>query len=141
MTRSSGPETLSDWLQHWAGRRPEAAAFITSDAQVSFRDYDEAANRLASALVRLGLSSGDRVGVLLPDGQNPQTAFQECFYRFMEDHSLLSMESIRGGTLLELTYAVKLKKGTDQTALLAALREINGNHKVALLTGTTNAEL
>lgn len=79
--------------------------------------------------------------VHLPEGMDPQTSFQETFYRFLEDHSLLSMESIRGGTLLELSYAVKLKKAADRLELMAALRETNSNHKVALLTGTTNAEL
>ena len=77
----------------------------------------------------------------LPEGLDHRTAFNECFYGFLEEHSLLSMESLRGGTLLELVYAVKLKKGVDEAALLNDLRVISGNHKVTLLTGRSNAEI
>lgn len=35
---------------------------------LSFRDFDRATDRLANALLALGLKPGDRVGVLLPNG-------------------------------------------------------------------------
>lgn len=79
--------------------------------------------------------------VHLPDGADHKTTFKDCFFGYLEDHALLSMESIRGGTLLELVYSIKIKKGTDEGAFMSALREANANHKVSLLTGTNNAEI
>jgi hypothetical protein len=79
--------------------------------------------------------------VHLPEGRDHTTVFTECFYRYLENDSLLSMESVRGGTLLELVYAIRLKKGADQAAFLAALREITHGEKVTLLLGTDNANV
>jgi acyl-CoA synthetase (AMP-forming)/AMP-acid ligase II len=38
------------------------------DRTLSFREFDEATNRLGNSLIALGLVPGDRVGVLLPNG-------------------------------------------------------------------------
>ena len=79
--------------------------------------------------------------VHLPDGRDHRTAFKDVFYEHLEDHSLLSMESIRGGTLLELVFSVQLKKGIEEAAFMNAVRRANEDHKVTLLTGRDNADL
>ena len=63
------------------------------------------------------------------------TAFNDPFFAHLRDHSLLSVETIRGGTLHELVYSVELKRGADQKDLLEELRRIVGENKVALLPG------
>ena len=54
---------------------------------------------------------------------------------------LVSMESIRGGALVELTYSVQLKKGTEPTALLSALQAVNAGQRVTVLTGYDRSDL
>lgn len=79
--------------------------------------------------------------VQAPEGVDHQTAFLACFERHLEDHALLRMESLRGGSLLELVWAVKMRTGADTAALLGELRQITDHNKVALLTGASNADL
>ncbi|WP_342357240.1 AMP-binding protein, partial [Methylobacterium bullatum] len=60
-----------DVCDRWAGIEPDRAAIhdVSSSGAVTtttFGDLSEASNRLAHALVGLGLRPGDRVGVLLP---------------------------------------------------------------------------
>ncbi|MEU4368151.1 amino acid adenylation domain-containing protein [Micromonospora chersina] len=49
-----------------AARTPEAEAVRHGDRTLSYRQLDEAANRLARVLLRRGVSREDRVGVCLP---------------------------------------------------------------------------
>jgi uncharacterized membrane protein YhiD involved in acid resistance len=77
----------------------------------------------------------------LPEGQDYRTAFQEVFYKFLREHSLLSVETVQGGTTLELVYSVQTKRGTKDSELLDALRTVNGNRKVVLLTGAQNVDV
>jgi hypothetical protein len=79
--------------------------------------------------------------VHLPENLDYRGVFDETFYRFLADHSLISVETIRGGTLLELVYSIQFKKDADQIAFLDALRAINGNAKVALITGQENVNV
>lgn len=71
----------------------------------------------------------------LPENQDYHQVFNAVFYRYCSSHSLLSVETVRGGTLLELVYSLHFKSDVDETAFLSDLRAINGNQKVALLTG------
>lgn len=73
--------------------------------------------------------------VHLPESQDYHQVFNAVFYEHCADHTLLSVESVRGGTLLELVYSLHFKPDHDENAFLTQLRTINGNNKVALLTG------
>ena len=79
--------------------------------------------------------------VQLADGVDHRTAFQESFFRHLQDHSLLSVETIQGGSALELVYSVHLKKGAKESELMDAVRAANGNRKVVLLTGAQNIDI
>ncbi len=79
--------------------------------------------------------------VHLPEHLDYHFVFNEIFFRYLQDHSLLSVETIRGGTLLELVYAIQFKKGVREGEFLNELRVINGNTKVALLTGQENVNV
>ena len=61
--------------------------------------------------------------------------FNEVFFQYLRDYSLISVETIRGGALVALVYSIQFKRGIDEPAFLEALRAINGNNKVALLAG------
>src|SRR5215207_7890874 len=51
-----------------ARRHRERPALSCDGRTVSFTAFDEATDRVGSALLAAGLSPGDRVGVLLPNG-------------------------------------------------------------------------
>jgi len=79
--------------------------------------------------------------VHLPENLDYHSAFRDAFYQHLRDHSLLSIESIHGGTLLELVYSIHFKRDALESAFLDALRAINGNNKVVLLTGQQNVNI
>ncbi|MFI2711343.1 amino acid adenylation domain-containing protein [Micromonospora sp. NPDC018662] len=65
----SGPATvdcLHRMVAAQAARTPDAEAVRHGDATLSYRDLDEAANRLARVLLAAGVARADRVGVCLP---------------------------------------------------------------------------
>jgi uncharacterized membrane protein YhiD involved in acid resistance len=64
--------------------------------------------------------------------------FEPVFARFLDRQNLLSMETIRGGTLLEVAFMVVFKKGVREAEFLDQLRTVNGNQKVTILTGREN---
>ena len=61
-------ERHADRIRELAAERPNDAAYITETARFSWADYDRASERIAAALLELGLERGDRVAVVLPDG-------------------------------------------------------------------------
>ena len=62
------PYRLEQLLARGAELRPEAPAVRASDGAMTYAELDHAADRIAAALVGLGVSIGDRVGVHLPKG-------------------------------------------------------------------------
>ncbi|SCG78409.1 non-ribosomal peptide synthetase [Micromonospora humi] len=68
--RPGGVSTTVDCLHRMvaaqAARTPDAEAVRRGDTALSYRDLDEAANRLARVLLADGVARGDRVGVCLP---------------------------------------------------------------------------
>jgi len=56
---------LHDLLKDTARRRPDHAALTFNDAKLSYGELDEASDRLAVGLQKLGVGRGDRVAVFL----------------------------------------------------------------------------
>jgi hypothetical protein len=89
-----------------------------------------------------GSSAGEvLLKIHVPESLDYHTAFDRVFLEHLRDHSLVSVETIRGGTLLELVYSIAFKPGADEVGFLNALRAVNGNQKVALLTGQENVNV
>ncbi len=105
--------------------------FFVSGATYALDRFDIGAATVSEVLLK----------VHLPENLDYHGVFDETFYRFLADHSLISVETIRGGTLLELVYSIQFKKDADEIAFLDALRAINGNAKVALITGQENVNV
>ena len=63
------------------------------------------------------------------------------FSRYLDDSSLISMESVGGGTLQELVYSVVLKRNAEPRRLLDSLRHVNENQKVSLVLGQQEVDL
>ncbi|HEX4019080.1 MAG TPA: class I adenylate-forming enzyme family protein [Frankiaceae bacterium] len=68
-------QTLADDIARHAAERPGAAAFITENDRISWRDYDDASDNLAGVMVAAGLQPGERVAVQLPDTAAVHIAF------------------------------------------------------------------
>jgi len=80
------------------------------------------------------------VKVQVPPDLDPAD-LEPAFNAHTDRVELISAESIRGGALTELLYAVKLKKGTVATSLLNDLRDKTSGQKVTLLTGYDRTDL
>jgi amino acid adenylation domain-containing protein len=57
---------LQRLLSDAAARRPNLPAVAADDCMLTYRDLDRLSNKVARALLRLGVAHGDRVGVLAP---------------------------------------------------------------------------
>jgi len=62
-------ERHADRIRKLAAERPNDPAYITETARFTWKDYDQASERVAAALLELGLKRGDRVAVVLPTGR------------------------------------------------------------------------
>jgi uncharacterized membrane protein YhiD involved in acid resistance len=81
------------------------------------------------------------VKVQVPADGDYTPEIQDVLLQHTAEFELVSMESIRGGALTELMYAVRLRKGVEPTTLMAALRERNAGQRVAVLTGYDQTDL
>ncbi|WP_406277768.1 (2,3-dihydroxybenzoyl)adenylate synthase [Embleya sp. NBC_00896] len=59
--------TLGRLLGDWTAEYPERLAVVAGDQRLTYRQLDERADRMATGLAELGIRSGDRVLVQLPN--------------------------------------------------------------------------
>jgi uncharacterized membrane protein YhiD involved in acid resistance len=89
-----------------------------------------------------GKSNASRIlCVRLPGDRDHEAALQPVFSRFLDESSLISLESVGGGTLQELVYSVVLKSSTEPRRLIESLRTVNENQKVSLVLGQQDIDL
>ncbi len=81
------------------------------------------------------------VKVQVPSDDDHTAAIQDVLVRHTDEFELVSMESIRGGALLELMYTVKIKKGSEPADVISGLRERNHGQSVTVLTGYDQTDL
>lgn len=55
---------INDWVINNARRFPDKTGIINKDVRYTFKEVDERVNRLANALIKMGLQRGDRVAFL-----------------------------------------------------------------------------
>lgn len=79
--------------------------------------------------------------VQTPAGDDFSRQIEDVLLRFTGQSELVSMESIRGGALTELTYSVRLKNNTRPAEFIGALQATTGGQKVTLLTGYDQTDL
>jgi uncharacterized membrane protein YhiD involved in acid resistance len=79
--------------------------------------------------------------VRFPIDRDYEEAFEEPFRNHLEEHRIISVETVRAGVLQEVVLSVVLKAGSTPTALLEALRKCNDNNKVTLVIGQQAVDL
>ena len=73
--------------------------------------------------------------VRLPSGADYEATLAPVFHDFLEEFSLISMETVGELAYQEGVYSVVLKPNREPTAFLEAVRHVNGNNKVSLVLG------
>src|SRR5450631_4881284 len=73
MSASQEPANLADMVRARAKSRGNAIAFEFEGRQTSFAEFDILTNRVANALIALGLKPGDRIAYL---GKNSDIYFE-----------------------------------------------------------------
>jgi long-chain acyl-CoA synthetase len=58
--------TLGKQLERNAKSLPEKTAIVFHDTKLTYRQLNEAVNRIATGLMRRGMNKGDRIGLMLP---------------------------------------------------------------------------
>jgi hypothetical protein len=81
------------------------------------------------------------VKVQVPPDDDYSPGITDVLIKHTDEFELVSTESIRGGSLLELLYTVKLKKGVAPTALVVALQARTSGQRVTVLTGYDSTDL
>ena len=66
---------IGDLIRRAGAQFGSAPALIREDRVVSFAEFDELTDRLGNALLAAGLTAGDRVAVLMPNGIDGVVAY------------------------------------------------------------------
>jgi acyl-CoA synthetase len=70
--------SLAQRIAEHAARMPDAIAYRTVSAQMTWAEYDSRSTALAEHFVRKDVAPGDRIAVLLPDGPGVHAALVAC---------------------------------------------------------------
>jgi uncharacterized membrane protein YhiD involved in acid resistance len=73
-----------------------------------------------------------RLRVIIPENMNYAGVFDDIFREYMTSWRLSRVKTTDFGTLFELSYIVRLKKDTDQKAMIDEIRTRNGNLSITL---------
>ncbi|MBR1817329.1 MAG: DUF4956 domain-containing protein [Bacilli bacterium] len=93
--------------------------------------------------LRFGSTTNDTkiLKIVVPEDLDYAEDFKEVFERFTTDATLIQTKTIDMGSLFELTYKVKEKKGMKEKEFIDAIRERNANLKVVLTHRMMEMEL
>ncbi len=79
--------------------------------------------------------------VQVPNDAPFDTLFDGVFLKYTGASELISVDSVHGGMLTELTYSVGLKKQSQIQEFLAEIKRLNGNNRVTLIAGYNSTDL
>lgn len=81
------------------------------------------------------------VKVHVPTDEDYADRIDDVLIRNTDEFEQVSIETIRGGALIEMTYTVRLKKGKNPSGLLGELRDVTSGQQVTVLTGYDQTDL
>jgi uncharacterized membrane protein YhiD involved in acid resistance len=79
--------------------------------------------------------------IQLPSGVPFDTIFDNPFLKYTSTSELISVDSVHGGMLTDLTYSIGMKKSNQVQEFLSEIRSLNGNNKVTLIAGYNGTDL
>ena len=79
--------------------------------------------------------------IQFPVDRDYEEALADPFNQHVEEHRIISVETVRAGVLQEVVYSVVLKKSSRPQQLLEAIRTRNDNHKVTLVLGQQEVDI
>ncbi len=79
--------------------------------------------------------------IRFPIDHDFEAAFEDPFRKYLDEHRMISLETVRAGVLQEAVYSVVLKKSSSPRELLEAIRTRNDNQKVTLVLGQQEVDL
>jgi len=69
------------------------------------------------------------------------TLFNKVFGKFTTSYELISVDSVHGGMLTELTYSIGLQRSDQIQEFITELRNLNGHNRVMLTAGYNGSDL
>ncbi len=79
--------------------------------------------------------------VRIPADIRYDTLFDGVFTRYLTDYTLIAVETVQAGTQTELVYGIELKSQAEAQDFMEAVRRLNDNNKVVLVTGSHEVDL
>lgn len=79
--------------------------------------------------------------IRLPGDMRYETLFEPVFARYLNRFNLIAVELVQAGALVELVYGIEFKRRVNPQEFMNELRQLNDNHKVALITGLHEVDL
>jgi uncharacterized membrane protein YhiD involved in acid resistance len=79
--------------------------------------------------------------VQVPNNAPFDSLFDNLFLKYTSSSELISVDSVHGGMLTELTYSVGLKKQSKIQEFLTELKRLNDNNRVTLIAGYNSTDL
>lgn len=81
-----------------------------------------------------------KLKIVIPEDLNYEGVFEPVLTKYCTSYSLLKVMNIDLGTLFELVFDVKVKKGINEKEFMDELRTLNGNLKISLALASDLAE-
>jgi hypothetical protein len=72
---------------------------------------------------------------------NVEGMFDDVFLQYTKESDLISIDTVRSGTLTELIYSVVVKRDSARQEFISAIRARTGNERVSLITGYDTTDL
>lgn len=108
-----------------------AGAVVISLMIIIMMRFDWFARDMASQILRIQVPSS------LPF----DNLFDTTFVKYTHISELISVDTIQGGAMTELTYSIGLRKSNRVNDFLAELRSLNGGNKITLIAGYNSTDL
>ncbi len=97
---------------------------------------------LLAAFDLFARDSGEQIlKIRLPGDMRYETLFDKVFNHYLSRFKLIAVEVVQAGLLTEVVYGVELKRRVNTQEFMNELSRLNGNNKIALLTGYHEVDL
>jgi uncharacterized membrane protein YhiD involved in acid resistance len=108
-----------------------AAAVVISLVILLMTRFDWYARDMSTHILRIQTSSGAP-----PDAQ-----FEGILSKYTNRAELISVDSVQGGAMTDLTYSVGMKKASQVQDFVTEIRDLNGSNRISLIAGYNGTDL